>query len=104
MKVVLISIICWRVGHFAVNWKLESDFSECKLILTEKPANIIWNTNITAHPCLKCVAWNDKNMEKGDKMSLPLLLFTNVIGYFWKNIKHSYKISEKSTNKVKIKP
>ena len=36
-------------------------------------------------------------------MSVSLLWSTNVIGWFWKNIKNNYKISEKSTNKVKIK-
>ena len=29
---------------------------------------------------LRRVAWNDKNTEKGEKMSVPLLRITNVIG------------------------
>ena len=33
-------------------------------------------------------------------MSVPLLRFTNVIGYFWKKCKNNYRISE---NKVQIK-
>lgn len=36
MKVVVTSIIFWNVGHFAVNWKPESDSCERKLIPGKK--------------------------------------------------------------------
>ena len=42
-----------------------------------------------------------KTRKTGEKLSVPLLRFTDVIGWFWENVKNNYKVSEKSTNKVK---
>ena len=68
MKVVLTSIICWSVGHFAVNrlktrvWLQWTQINSC-------PKNRCYLEYM--YDCtekrLRRVAWNDKNTEKRRK-------------------------------------